>query len=227
MRTRLLPALALALAACGGGDAPKPAGGAPAAAAGPSEALTAPDPIKLQVAAPDTFTILLATTKGDVEITVERKLAPRGADRLHYLVANGFFTGARFFRVLPGFVAQFGLSGVPAVDAAFDKLTLEDDPVKAKNEKGTLVFATAGPNTRTTQLFINLADNAQLDQMGFAPLGRVTKGMEVVEKFYAGYGEGAPMGAGPDQMRLKAQGNDYLQSQFPELDYIKSATIKK
>lgn len=226
MRTRLLPALALLLAACGGGDAPKPAGGAPAAAA-PSEALTAPDPTKLLAAGPDSFTIVFATSKGDVEVTVNRKLAPRGADRLHYLVTNGFFSGARFFRVLPGFVAQFGLSGIPAVDAAFDKLTLEDDPVKAKNEKGTLVFATAGPNTRTTQLFINLADNAQLDQMGFAPLGRVTKGLDVVEKFYAGYGEGAPMGSGPDQMRLKAQGNDYLQSQFPELDFIKSATIKQ
>lgn len=225
MRTRLLPALALLLAACGGGDAPKPAAGAPAVAA-PSEALTAPDPNKLLVAGPDSFTIVFATSKGDVEVTVNRKLAPRGADRLHYLVTNGFFSGARFFRVLPGFVAQFGLSGIPAVDAAFDKLTLEDDPVKAKNEKGTLVFATAGPNTRTTQLFINLADNAQLDQMGFAPLGRVTKGLDVVEKFYAGYGEGAPMGAGPDQMRLKAQGNEYLQSQFPELDFIKSATIK-
>ncbi|MBI3789903.1 MAG: peptidylprolyl isomerase [Gemmatimonadetes bacterium] len=213
----------LALAACGG-DAPKaaPAGAAPA----PAEALVNPDPNKLAAAAPDSFTIVFTTTKGDVEVLVQRRLAPRGADRLHYLVTNGFFSGARFYRVLPGFVAQFGLSGIPAVDAAFDKLTLDDDPVRAKNLKGTLVFATAGPNTRTTQLFINLADNAQLDQMGFAPLGKVVRGMDAVEKFYAGYGEGAPMGAGPDQMKLKAVGNDYLKAQFPELDSVVRATIK-
>lgn len=222
MRRILLISL-LAVVACDG-DAKTPAAGSAAAA---SAALTAPDPALLAAAAPDSFTIVLATSRGEVEILVHRGWAPKGADRLHYLVANGFFTGARFFRVLPGFVAQFGLSGIPAVDAAFDKLTLEDDAVKAKNTKGTIVFATGGPNTRTTQLFINYADNAQLDQMGFAPIGQVTRGMEVVERFHADYGEGAPMGGGPDQGKIKGDGNAYLRAQFPKLDSIVSATIRK
>ncbi len=220
---RILILSAFLLAACGG-DSKTSAAGRTAAA--PS-ALTAPAPAALAATAPDSFTILLATSRGEVEIVVRRAWAPKGADRLHYLVANGFFSGARFFRVLPGFVAQFGLSGVPAVDAAFDKLTLEDDPVKAKNAKGTIVFATGGPNTRTTQLFINYADNAQLDQMGFAPLGQVTRGMDVLEKLHADYGEGAPMGGGPDQGKIKGDGNAYLRAQFPKLDSIVSATIRK
>ena len=213
----------LAVGACGG-DTPKAAAGATPA---PPIALVAPDKLALSAAAPDSFTVVFATSQGAVEILVRRAWAPIGADRLHYLVSNGFFSGARFFRVLPGFVAQFGLSGIPVVDDAFDKLTLADDPVKTKNRKGTLVFATAGPNTRTTQLFINLADNAQLDQMGFAPLGEVVRGLDLVEKLYAGYGEGAPMGAGPDQGKLKSDGNAYLRERFAKLDSIASATIKR
>ena len=210
------------LAACGGDDAKGAATPEPAAPA----ALVSPDPAKLASAAPESFIIVFTTSEGDVEVLVKRSWAPKGADRLHYLAANGFFTGARFFRVLPGFVAQFGLSGHPAVDAAFEKLSFEDDPVKEKNLTGTLVFATAGPNTRTSQLFINLADNAQLDEMGFAPVGRVIRGMEVVQQLYAGYGEGAPMGVGPDQGRIKSDGNLYLRGQFPELDSVVTASVK-
>ena len=225
MRILVLGALA-ALAACGGSDKPKGADTTPSPTASP--ALTAPDPQQLAAAAPDSFAVVIATSKGEVEVMVYRAWAPKGADRFHYLAANGFFNGARFFRVLPGFVAQFGLSGNPVVNDVFDKFPLNDDLVKAKNEKGTLVFATAGPNTRTTQLFINLADNTKsLDAMGFAPFGRVVRGMDVVEKFYAGYGEGAPMGAGPDQGRIKTDGNGYLRSAFPELDSIATAVVKK
>ncbi len=221
MRILLLGALG-ALAACGGDDQSKGAPAVPTV----SPALVNPEPLKLAAAGPDSFTVVFTTSKGDVEVMVRRAWAPKGADRLHYLVTNGFFTGARFFRVLPGFVAQFGLSGVPDVDATFDKFPLTDDPVKAKNVKGSLVFATAGQNTRTTQLFINLADNAQLDQMGFAPFGTVVRGMDAVEKFYAGYGEGAPMGGGPDQGKIKGDGNSYLRAQFPELDSVVTARIK-
>lgn len=220
MRITLLGAL-VALAACGGSDQSKGAASAPPAA----PALTAPDPQKLAAAAPDTFRVVLTTSQGEVEVLVHRAWAPVGADRFYYLVSNGFFAGARFFRVLPGFVAQFGLSGNPAVDGAWDKLTMPDDPVKTKNTTGTLVFATAGANTRTTQLFINLADNAQLDDMGFAPFGEVVRGMPAVEKLYAGYGEGAPMGAGPDQGKIKTDGNTYLTALFPELDSIETAAL--
>lgn len=222
MRILRLAALA-ALAACTGGDQSKGAESSQAPVASP--ALTAPDPQKLAAAAPDTFRVLIQTNEGQVEVLVHRAWAPIGADRFYYLVSNGFFTGARFFRVLPGFVAQFGLSGNPEVDAAFDKLTLTDDPVKTKNTTGTIVFATAGPNTRTTQLFINLADNAQLDEMGFAPFGEVVRGMPAVEKLYSGYGEGAPQGVGPDQGKIKTDGNTYLRELFPELDSIETATI--
>jgi peptidyl-prolyl cis-trans isomerase A (cyclophilin A) len=177
--------------------------------------------------APEKFQAKFVTSKGEFTVEVVRAWAPQGADRFYNLVRNGFFNDARFFRVLTGFVAQFGINGNPKVAAAWKNATIPDDPVKESNKRGTLVFATAGPNTRTTQLFINLVDNARLDQMGFSPFGSVVQGMEVVDQFYAGYGDGAPRGNGPEQGRIEAQGNAYLNASFPNLDYIKTATIVK
>lgn len=193
-------------------------------AADPS--LLRPDSTTLAAPAPDSFTVVLATSQGEVEIRVRSAWAPIGAGRLHYLASHGFFTGARFFRVLPGFIAQFGLSGMPAVDAAWDGRPITDDPVRTGNRRGTLTFATAGPNTRTTQLFINLANNAQLDAMGFAPVGEVVHGMEVIERLHSGYGEGVPYGTGPDQARITREGNRYLRASFPRLDSIASVTVR-
>jgi peptidyl-prolyl cis-trans isomerase A (cyclophilin A) len=133
----------------------------------------------------------------------------------------------RFFRVIPGFMAQFGIHGDPAVSAVWRSARIPDDPVKQGNKKSYITFATAGPGTRTTQLFINLVDNQALDGQGFAPLGRVVSGMNVVEKLYGGYGEGAPSGHGPEQGRVQMEGNAYLEKSFPKLDYIKTATIAK
>ena len=214
----LLIAAALVVTACRG-ESRAPESSAPLA-------LLAPDPTALAATAPDSFTVLLMTSRGEVEIRVRRAWAPRGADRMYYLAQNGFFTGARFFRVLPSFIVQFGLSGDPAVDAAFDRLTLADDSVRTSNRRGTVVFATAGPNSRTTQLFVNFADNGQLDGMGFAPIGEVVRGMDVVERLHAGYGEGAPDGRGPDQGRIVKEGNRYLRTAFPLLDSIVGGVVR-
>ncbi len=172
---------------------------------------------------PDTYKVKFETTKGDFVVEVYNKWAPLGAARFHELVTDGHFSEAKFFRVLPGFVVQFGLPADPK--AAKSYANLADDSVEQSNVKGTITFATAGPNTRTTQVFINLADNARLDGMGFSPFGTVTEGMNVVESLYAGYGEGAPMGNGPDQGRVRNLGNAYLDASFPKLDGIKKATI--
>jgi peptidyl-prolyl cis-trans isomerase A (cyclophilin A) len=188
-------------------------------------ALLRPDSAALNAPAPDSFSVVLTTTKGEVEIRVRRDWSPRGADRFHYLAKNGFFNDARFFRVLPGFVAQFGLSGVPNLDLAYSKLPIRDDPVRQPNRRGTVVFATAGPDTRSTQLFINYADNAMLNSMGFAPIGEVVRGMEVVDQFYSAYGEMGPGGPGPNPEFIAKQGNPYLQARYPLLDKIVSATV--
>ena len=221
-RLLIPPALLLACAFASCGDARSPADETTTADA----ALLTPDPTALSAPAPDSFAVVVMTSEGEVEIRVRRAWAPLGADRLHYLAQHGFFSGARFFRVLPGFIAQFGLSGIPAVDEAFERQAFADDPIRTGNRRGTVVFATAGPNTRTTQLFVNLADNAQLDGMGFAPIGEVVRGMEVVERLHAGYGEGAPYGPGPDQGRIMREGNRYLRSAFPELDSIASVALR-
>lgn len=173
------------------------------------------------------FRVRLTTTKGDVVIDVDHDLAPQGADRLRELVEQGYFDGARFFRVVPGFVVQFGIAADPSASARWRSQPIADDPVKASNVRGTLVFATAGPNTRTTQLFINLRDNKRLDEMGFAPFGTVVAGMEVVDQLYPGYGDGPPQGRGPRQDLLQSQGESYLAQGFPELDKIERATIEK
>ena len=177
--------------------------------------------------APDTYKVGFDTSKGEFVLTVNRQWAPIGADRFYTLVKSGFYDGARFFRVLPGFVVQFGIAADPAVTAKWRDTNLRDDPVTQTNRRGTITYATGGPNTRTTQVFINVADNARLDSDGFAPFGEVTQGMDVVSQLYSGYGEGAPGGAGPAQDRAEAEGNAYFVREFPKLDYIKKATIER
>ncbi len=169
--------------------------------------------------ASDTYHVLLDTNKGPVIVEVSRRLAPNGAQRFHELVKAKYFDGARFYRVVPGFVVQWGAAADPAVTKKWD-VTIPDDPVKASNTRGTVAFAATGqPNSRTTHLFISLADNANLDAMGFAPIGRVVSGMRVVDHIYSGYGER------PDQARIAAQGNAYLEKEFPRLDYIKTTRV--
>jgi peptidyl-prolyl cis-trans isomerase A (cyclophilin A) len=175
--------------------------------------------------APEVFQARFETSRGDFIVEVTRKWAPLGADRFYNLVKNGVFDGARFFRVLPGFVVQFGIPGDPAVARLWRSAQIADDPVVESNRRGRITFATSGPNSRTTQVFINLADNASLDGMGFAPFGRVAEGLEIVGQLHSGYGEGAPRGRGPEQGRIQAEGNAYLERQFPKLDHIKRAAI--
>jgi peptidyl-prolyl cis-trans isomerase A (cyclophilin A) len=182
-------------------------------------------PALLKDKAPASYQVKFTTTKGDFIVTVTRAWAPLGADRFYNLVKHHFYDNAAFFRVLPGFVAQFGISGYPPVSAAWSKATISDDPVTQGNKKYNLVFATAGPNTRTTQVFINLADNPRLDAMGFAAFGQVTEGTSVVDSLYNGYGEGAPSGAGPNQSLIEKQGKAYLDKDFPKLDSIKTTTL--
>lgn len=183
------------------------------------------NPAGLTEQAPERFSARFDTSKGTFVIDVHREWAPIGADRFYNLVKNGFYDDARFFRVIDGFMAQFGINGSPQVQGAWRTANIKDDPVKQTNKRGAVTFATAGPNTRTTQLFINYRDNAPLDKQGFAPFGEVVSGMDVVDKLNKEYGEGAPRGNGPDQGRLQAEGNAYLNKEFPKLDYIKSATI--
>ncbi|MDP2481144.1 MAG: peptidylprolyl isomerase [Candidatus Palauibacterales bacterium] len=178
-----------------------------------------------RASAPDSFRVRFATSAGDFIVEVRRAWAPRGADRFYELVRAGYYDGNRFFRVLPGFVAQFGISGDPAVSARWRGRPIRDDPVRKSNTRGTLAFAAAGPDTRTTQVFVNLTDNSRLDGMGFAPFGEVVDGMAAVDSLYAGYGEGAPRGQGPDQGLIQREGNRYLEDSFPKLDAIDSARV--
>lgn len=190
---------------------------------------TAPPPALLKPAAlhaqaPATFAATFKTTKGTFVVTVHRAWAPRGADRFYNLVRARFFDGVEFFRVHKGFVVQFGISGYPQVSSAWQNATIKDDPVKHSNVRGTITFADAGPNTRTTQVFINLANNeakANLDGQGFAPFGSVTTGMNVVAKLYSGYGESVTNLQG----NIATQGNSFLKKHFPKLDSILTARI--
>ena len=186
------------------------------------------NPATLKAQAPATFEAKFTTTKGDFTILVHRDWAPRGADRFYNLVRAGFFTDCTFFRVLRSprpFMAQFGISPNPAIAKVWQNANIPDDPNKTTNSRGRVTFATGGPNTRTTQLFINYGDNAFLDNQGFSPFGEVTEGMDVVDQFYAEYGEGAPQGRGPEQGRLQAEGKAYTDRNFPKLDHILKATI--
>ena len=211
----IVPTVTAAIfAACDGADG-----------AGSDARLVRPDPATLSAPAPDSFKVAVETSKGNFTIVARRDWAPHGVDRFYHLVQLGFYDEARFFRVLRGFMAQFGLHGDPRVNAAWDPLSIPDDPVKQTNRRGTVSYAMAGPNTRTTQLFINYNDNANLDGMGFAPIGEVIDGMATVDSLYANYGEGAPDGSGPDQSRIATQGNAYLTQNFPRLDFIRRARV--
>jgi len=176
--------------------------------------------------APDVFKVNFDTSKGPIVIEVHRDWAPIGVDHFYTLVKLGFYDGDRFFRYVRGFVVQFGISGDPAANRTWANASVKDDPVKEHNVRGTITYATAGANTRSTQLFINLADNSRLDADGFAPFGKVVEGMDVVNNLYSGYGEMAPNGEGPDAQQIEVQGNPYLENRFPRLDYIKKATIQ-
>ncbi len=174
---------------------------------------------------PERYRVKFETSKGDFVIEVHREWAPRGADHFFELVHNRFYDGVRFFRVVRGFVVQFGIHGDPAVQRLWGEAGIRDDPVKQANRKGSVSFAKLGPNSRTTQVFINLADNTSLDKEGFAPFGRVVEGMEVVERLWSAYGEIPPKGRGPDPARIVREGNAYLEREFPRLDYVVRARL--
>jgi peptidyl-prolyl cis-trans isomerase A (cyclophilin A) len=183
-------------------------------------------PAKLTEKAPETFDVKLKTTKGDFVIRVTRAWSPHGADRFYNLVKHRFYDGASFFRTIPGFVTQFGLSAYPEVTAAWSKAAIPDDPVVKSNKRGFVTYAMGGPNTRTTQVFINYGDNARLDSMGFSPFGEVIEGMEVVDQLFGGYGDSVSRGGkGPEQDLIHKAGRAYLERDFPLLDSIKSARI--
>jgi peptidyl-prolyl cis-trans isomerase A (cyclophilin A) len=191
----------------------------PAPAAAPAPNLM--NPSTLKATAPDLFRVKFTTTHGDFVVEVHRAWAPLGVDRFYNLVVNNFFTDAAFFRYVPNFIVQFGLPANPAIGRVWQSANFKDDPVKHSNTKGTLTFATAGPNTRTTQFFINFADNTPLDAQGFAAFGSVVSGMNIAEGLYSGYGEK------PDQGQITTVGKAYIDKNFPKLDSIKSATIEE
>jgi peptidyl-prolyl cis-trans isomerase A (cyclophilin A) len=207
---RALPLCFLILAAC----SPKPEEPIGKKAAAPPKQ------------APEVFEVKLDTSKGDVVVRAHRAWAPKGADHFYYLVRTGFYDGARFYRVRPKFVVQFGINGDPSVSRLWKDTYLTDDPVKQSNRRGTLSFAMRGPNTRSTQVFVNLADNRRLDKDGFAPFAEVVAGMDVVDSFYSVYGEMAPRGSGPSPERIYTEGNAYLERHFPRLDFIRKAAIQ-
>jgi peptidyl-prolyl cis-trans isomerase A (cyclophilin A) len=198
-----------------------PAAKAPAVKSAPAPPASGMNPAVAKAKAPEVFKALFTTTKGDFTVEVHREWAPIGADRFYNLVKSGFFYDASFFRVVPGFVVQFGMHAKPSINKLWDNANLKDEPVKQSNKKGYLCFAAKPiPNTRTTQVFINLGDNAGLDGQGFAPFGMVTEGMPVVESLYSGYGDN-----GPDQGKIAEEGKVYLDKSFPKLDSIKTAKV--
>jgi peptidyl-prolyl cis-trans isomerase A (cyclophilin A) len=180
------------------------------------------NPAGLKEVAPATYNVHFDTTAGPFVIQVHRDWAPKGADRFYNTVKNGFYDGAAFFRVLPGFMAQFGINGNPSIQSAWREANITDEPVKQSNKRGYITYAKSGmPNSRTTQVFINFRDNSRLDGDGFAPFGEVISGLESVDKINGEYGDQ------PDQGAVQAQGNAYLKAKFPKLDYITRATIEK
>jgi len=184
------------------------------------------DPSEADLTAPETFRVRMNTTAGTFVMEAHRDWAPHGVDRFYNLVKIGYFEDIAFFRVIDGFMAQFGIHGDPAVNRAWKNAAIPDDPVKKSNKRGFVTFAKKRtPDSRTTQLFINSRDNSKLDRRGFAPIGKVVRGMDVVDDLYAGYGEGAPRGDGPRQGKIMRKGNEYLKNEFSKLDYLKSATV--
>jgi cyclophilin family peptidyl-prolyl cis-trans isomerase len=212
-------------------SAPKAPG--PAATATPAPASSGPlasavhpdllDPSKASAKAPDVYKAKFTTSKGDFVVEVHRAWAPNGADRFYNLVKMGFYDDTRFFRAIDGFMVQFGISGDPTVSTKWRNATIPDDPVTQSNKRTYLSFATRGPNSRTTQVFVDYADNARLDGMGFSPFGQVTQGMDVLDKLYKGYGESASQ----NQPIIESQGNAFLDAKFPQLDTIKHVEITK
>jgi peptidyl-prolyl cis-trans isomerase A (cyclophilin A) len=205
---------------------------APAASAAPASTYDNPamlDPSKGTEKAPDKFKAKFTTSKGDFVIEVTRAWSPNGADRFYNLVKIGFFKEARFFRAIEDFMVQFGINGDPNVMAKWRSSNIQDDAKTDQtqsNKRGMVTFAKSGmPNSRSTQVFINYKDNDRLDPSGFTPFGKVVEGMNVVDSFYKGYGEGAPQGNGPEQMRVQTEGNAYLNKDFPKLDWIKDAKV--
>lgn len=206
-------------ATCGG--EPEPSPGARSEALNPLFT-----PRRLTETAPATFRVRLHTSEGEVVIQVHRAWAPNGADRFYNLVKAGFYDDTRVYRVLDGFMAQFGMNGDPRVNMAWRNAIIVDDPVTRSNTRGRVSFAKGGPNSRTTELFINYRDNTSLDERGFSPVGEVVEGMDVVDRFHAGYGDGPPRGQGPYQAQVQAQGNAYLDVSFPDLTRILSAKVE-
>lgn len=210
--------VALALIACD-----RPASDTPAtdtATAPPSTQAIAPPAGAPVPRAPDVFRVRFETSKGPFVVEARRSWSPHGVDRFHQLVTAGFYDNNRFFRVVPGFIVQFGMHGDPEVNRSWDALTIPDDPVVQQNRRGTVTFAKPmAPNARTTHLFINFADNLNLDEMGFSPIGTVVEGMSVVDSIFPGYQER------PDQGAIAAEGNAYLDRQFPNLDFIRTARL--
>jgi peptidyl-prolyl cis-trans isomerase A (cyclophilin A) len=179
-------------------------------------------PSALKEKAPAMYTAKFDTTAGVFQVEVHTDWAPNGADRFYNLVKNGYYDGCRFFRVVPGFMVQFGINGDPAIQRNWESATISDEPAKQGNTRGTITFAkTSAPNSRTTQVFINFKDNSGLNRTGFAPFGKIVSGMDVVDKIYSAYGER------PEQARIQTEGTAYLAKSFPKLDYIKKATIEK
>ena len=179
-------------------------------------------PSALKEKAPAMYTAKFETTAGVFQVEVHTDWAPNGADRFYNLVKNGYYDGCRFFRVVPGFMVQFGINGDPAIQRNWESATIPDEPAKQGNTRGTITFAkTSAPNSRTTQVFINFKDNSGLNRTGFAPFGKIVSGMDVVDKIYSAYGER------PEQARIQTEGTAYLAKSFPKLDYIKKATIEK
>jgi peptidyl-prolyl cis-trans isomerase A (cyclophilin A) len=188
-------------------------------------ALLDPKAPAVNLTAPAEFKVKVETSKGDLLLKITRDWAPKGADRFYSLVKNGYYDDCRFYRVLPKYIAQFGIHGTPAIAGKWHEAPIDDDPVKQKNTRGRVTFAKGGPNSRTTNVFINLKDSTSLDRDGFAPIGEVVEGMEIADLLYSGYGEGAPKGRGPGQKRIYDEGNAYLQKDFKDMDFIKSAKI--
>ena len=217
-------AAAMALAACHRTGSKDPA----VTATGRRDLLLRPDAAYWNEPSPGEYTVSMETTKGTFVIAVTRALAPRGADRFYRLVGAGYFDDSRFFRVVPGFIAQFGIPGDPAITQVWKDRRMPDDSARASNVRGAIAYAMTGPNTRTTQLFISLVDNSRIDVQGFAPIGRVVSGMEVVDRLYGGYGEtaGGGMRAGR-QDRMLNEGNQHLDRDFPKLDRILKARVEK
>ena len=202
-------------------EKPAAAAEAPAAPVEAPAAAPAADAAEWPETAPDVFKVTFDTSKGPFVVEAHKEWAPLGVQRFYDLVRQGIFNDAYFFRVVPGFVVQFGIPGDPALAAKWQNNRIQDDPVKHSNKPGTLTFATSGPNSRTSQLFINYGNNANLDGMGFAAFGEVIQGKDIVKAITAEYGER------PNQGMIQAQGNAYLKQAFPRMDYIKTATLTK